>query len=236
MCHSRWVHPLHLERGNDALEAETGRPVVVGAAPEKIMEFILPPLPYSKQALEPHMGRETLDFHYEKHHRGYLAKLEAQIADEPTAALSLEEIIQTSKGPVYNFASQVWNHTFFWESMCPDGGGPPPSGDVADAIGATFGSYDAFRTSFIEAGTSRFGSGYLWLVDSGRGLRCITTPNADAPWTDGSTPIVTCDLWEHAYYLDHRNERRDYLETFLDHLIDWERAASRLESARKPTR
>lgn len=197
------------------------------------MQFVLPALPYAETDLEPYMSQETLHLHYEKHHRGYLAKLQAKIEGQPAAGLSLEEIIRTSKGPVYNFASQVWNHTFFWESMAPGGGGAPPGdSDLARLIDDAFGSYEGFRARFIEAGTSRFGSGYLWVVLADDRLLCLTTQNADVPWTEGLPPILTCDLWEHAYYLDHQNERHSYLEGFLDHLIDWRRAASRLESAR----
>jgi len=194
------------------------------------MNFELPPLPYRKEALEPYMSRETLEYHYEKHHRGYLTKLEKAIADKPEASGSLEQIIKTAKGSVYDNAAQVWNHTFFWESMEPGGGGKP-FGRIAEALDGAFGSYEAFRKSFIEAGESRFGSGYVWVVATARGLDCIASLNAETPIADGLAPILTCDVWEHSYYLDHRNEREAYLETFLDRLVSWDRVEQRLSDA-----
>lgn len=186
------------------------------------MDWELPRLPYEKNALEPHMGRETLEFHYEKHHRGYLTKLQKAIGDKPEGQKGLVEIIRSAEGSVFNNAAQVWNHTFFWRCMEPKGGGEPPKGDLAEAIKSAFGSFKSFRDSFVEAGTSRFGSGYVWLVVDRGTLRCIETLNADTPIRSGKVPLLTCDVWEHAYYLDHRNERGRYLQTFVDHLINWE--------------
>jgi Fe-Mn family superoxide dismutase len=195
------------------------------------MKFELPPLPYAKNALEPHMGRETLEYHYEKHHRGYLAKLEEAIQGTPQAKKSLEDIIRSSKGPVFNNAAQVWNHTFFWNCMEPKGGGEP-GGDVAHLIRESFGSFADFRDQFIDSGESHFGSGYVWVIlGDHRDLRIVTTANADNPLTKDLTPLLTCDLWEHSYYLDHRNERAKYLEVFLRHLVNWDRMASCLKRA-----
>jgi len=195
------------------------------------MEFELSPLPYPKEALEPYMGRETLEYHYEKHHRGYLRKLQKAIGEKPEAEKPLEEIIRTSEGGVFNNAAQVWNHTFFWSSMEPRGGGEP-GGEAARAIDDAFGSYRNFRETFLAEGTGRFGSGWVWLVRDGDRVRCTSTLNADNPLTAGQVPLLTCDVWEHAYYLDYRNERARYLEAFLDHLISWEFVERNLREAR----
>jgi Fe-Mn family superoxide dismutase len=192
------------------------------------MQFELTPLPYAKNALEPHMGRETLEFHYEKHHRGYLEKLREKIEGKPEAEKSLVEIIRSSDGAVFNHAAQVWNHTFFWESMEPKGGGEP-TGEAARRIRDSFGSLDRFREAFVSTGMSRFGSGYVWLILDGDRVRCTETLNAENPLTTDATPLVGCDVWEHAYYLDHRNDRGRYLDTFLRHLVSWERVCERIE-------
>lgn len=195
------------------------------------MQFELPPLPYSKSALEPHMSRETIEYHYEKHHRGYLAKLQQAIEGKPEERKSLEEIILSSEGGVFTNAAQVWNHTFFWNCMDPEGGGEP-GGDLALALQHDFGSFDKFREQFIEAGSSRFGSGYVWLIaDRDHTLRVVSTANADNPLTRHQTPLLTCDVWEHAYYLDFRNKRAEYLETFLRRLVNWDRIADSLKEA-----
>jgi Fe-Mn family superoxide dismutase len=195
------------------------------------MKFELPPLPYAKSALEPHMSRETLEYHYEKHHRGYLAKLEEAIEGTPQEKNSLEEIIRNSEGPVFNNAAQVWNHTFFWNCMEPNGGGEP-GGDVAKAIRECFGSYGEFRDQFVDAGETHFGSGYVWVILGDRhDMRIITTHDAENPLKMELTPLLTCDLWEHAYYLDHRNERAKYLEAFVGHLVNWDRIAASLKKA-----
>jgi Fe-Mn family superoxide dismutase len=199
------------------------------------MKFELPPLPYQKNALEPHMGRETLELHYEKHHRGYLEKLRKEIEGKPEAEKSLVEIIRSSEGYVFDNAAQVWNHTFFWESMAAKGGGDP-TGEAARRIRDSFGSFDRFGEAFVSTGKSRFGSGYVWLVLDRDRLRCIETLNADTPVRGGGIPLLTCDVWEHAYYLDHRNQRGKYLETFLRHLVDWERVSARLEQAGRAAR
>ena len=195
------------------------------------MNFEVAPLPYAKDALEPVMKKETLEFHYEKHHKGYMTNLKGLIEGKPDAQKSLVELIKTSSGGIFNNAAQVWNHTFFWDGMKPNGGGAPASGDVADLI-QSLGGWDKFRTDFVTAGTGRFGSGYAWLVlDGGKG-KIITTPNAETPLTTAEVPLLTCDVWEHAYYLDHRNLRKAFLEAFLDKLVNWEFVAKNLREAK----
>jgi len=194
------------------------------------MKFEVPPLPYPKEALEPAISRNTLEFHYEKHHKGYMNKLKALIEGKPEAEKSLEEIIKTSEGEVFNNAAQVHNHTFFWECMKPSGGGAPPSGPVADLITRDFGDWSKFRTQFIEAGMKRFGSGYAWLVlQDGRG-KIISTANAETPLKNGIKALLTVDVWEHAYYLDYQNKRDSFLETFCDKLINWDYVQKQLQS------
>jgi Fe-Mn family superoxide dismutase len=194
------------------------------------MEFELSPLPYPKHALEPHMGRETVEVHYERHHRGYLDKLHKEISGKPEAERSLVEIIRSSEGAVFNNAAQVWNHTLFWESMEPRGGGDP-SGEAASRIRDSFGSFERFREIFVATGNARFGSGYVWLVLEGERIVCTDGMNADNPLTSGGTPILGCDVWEHAYYLDYRDDRTTYLDAFLSHLVAWDRVSERIERA-----
>ena len=195
------------------------------------MDFEVPPLPYAKDALEPVMKQETFEYHYEKHHKGYMTNLKGLIEGKPEAQKSLIEVIKTSSGGVFNNAAQVYNHTFFWESMKPAGGGAPPSGDVADLING-LGGWDKFRADFVAAGVGRFGSGYAWLVlDNGKGS-IISTPNAETPLTTPNTPLLTVDVWEHAYYLDHRNNRKGFLEAFCDKLINWDFVAKNLRAAK----
>lgn len=197
------------------------------------MNFEVAPLPYAKDALEPVMKQETLEFHYEKHHKGYMTKLKAALDGKPEAQKSLVEVIRTSSGGVFNNAAQVWNHTFFWDGLKPSGGGAPPSGDVADLISG-LGGWEKFRTDFINAGAGRFGSGWVWLVlDGGKG-KIVDTPNAETPLTTANqVPLLTGDVWEHAYYLDHRNNRNAFLEAFCDKLINWEFVAKNLREAKK---
>jgi Fe-Mn family superoxide dismutase len=191
------------------------------------MKFEVAPLPYAKDALEPVMKSETLEFHYEKHHKGYMAKLKAAIEDKPEAEKSLEEVIKSSSGGVFNNAAQVYNHTFFWEGMKPGGGGAAPSGDVADLIEG-LGGWKKFRDEWINVGAGRFGSGYVWLVvEDGKG-KILSTPNAETPLTTPAKPLLTTDVWEHAYYLDHRNNRNAFLEVFCDKLINWDHVAKQL--------
>ena len=185
------------------------------------MSIELPELPYSNDALAPHISAETLDFHYGKHHKGYVDKLNAAIPGTEFEGRNLEEIVKTSSGGVFNNAAQVWNHTFYWNSMSPDGGGEP-TGAIADAINDAFGSFDKFKEEFTKAATGQFGSGWAWLVKNTDGKLAITsTPNAETPLTGNATPILTCDVWEHAYYIDYRNARPKYVEAFWN-LVNWD--------------
>ncbi len=195
------------------------------------MIFEVAPLPYAKNALEPVMKQETLEFHYEKHHKGYMTKLKGLIEGKPDADKSLVELIRTSSGGIFNNAAQVWNHTFFWDGMKPGGGGAPAAGDVADVI-TSLGGWDKFRADFVTAGANRFGSGYVWLVLDGGKPKFLDTPNAETPLTTGQVPLLTADVWEHAYYLDHRNNRIAFLEAFLDKLVNWEFVAKNLREAK----
>lgn len=189
----------------------------------------LPDLPYALDALEPAMSRETLEYHHGKHHAAYVKKLNALIGDSPFADSCIEDIIkQASEGPLFNNAAQVWNHTFFWNCMSPDGGGEP-QGSQGSAIEARFGSFTAFKQAFKDQAAAQFGSGWGWLISSGDGeLRIVTTSNADNPMRSGATPLLTCDLWEHAFYIDYRNEKGDYVDNFWS-LVDWEFVAKNFE-------
>lgn len=192
------------------------------------MEHTLPPLPYEKNALEPHISAETLDFHHGKHHNTYVVNLNNLIKDTEFANASLEEIIRKAPpGGLFNNAAQVWNHTFYWNSLSPNGGGTP-SGALAEAISKAFGSFDAFKEAFTKAAVTQFGSGWAWLVKNANGgLEIVQTGNAGNPMTDGKTPLLTCDVWEHAYYIDYRNARPKYVEAFWN-LVNWDFAASNL--------
>ncbi len=192
------------------------------------MEHVLPELPYAKDALEPHISSETLDFHYGKHHATYVVKLNGLIEGTEFSDSSLEEIVtKASAGPVFNNAAQIWNHTFYWNSLSPNGGGGP-SGDLLEAINKAFGSVDAFKEQFTDSAVNNFGSSWTWLVKNSDGsLAIVNTSNAACPLTDGATPLLTCDLWEHAYYIDYRNVRPDYLKAYWS-LVNWDFAASNL--------
>ena len=195
------------------------------------MAFELPALPYAQDALEPHMSANTFSFHYAKHHQAYVTNLNKLIDGTDMASKSLEEVVKASDGGVFNNAAQVWNHTFFWHSMKPNGGGAP-TGAIADKINADFGSYEAFKDAFATAGATQFGSGWAWLVLANGKLEVRKTPNAETPLTeDGVTPILTMDVWEHAYYLDFQNARPKYIETFLDKLVNWDFANENLAKA-----
>ena len=198
------------------------------------MAFTLPDLPYAQDALAPHISGETLSFHHGKHHKAYVDKANAAIEGTDYEGLSLEEVIKKSWSEknmgVFNNAAQIWNHTFYWHSMAPNGGGKP-SGAIAEAIDASFGSYDKFVEEFKAAGAGQFGSGWAWLVKNGDKLEVRKTLNAENPITDGATPLLTMDVWEHAYYLDYQNRRPDYISTFLDELVNWEFVNQNLASA-----
>src|SRR5579872_6215531 len=184
------------------------------------MAIELPPLPYDKTALAPHISAETLEFHYGKHHQAYVTNLNKLLEGKPEASKSLEDIIATSEGGVFNNAAQVWNHTFYWQSMKPGGGGQP-SGDLADAIKRDFGSVEQAVKALSEAAATQFGSGWAWLVLGADGkLAATKTSNADLPLKHGQKPLLTIDVWEHAYYIDFRNARPKYVETFFGALVN----------------
>ena len=194
------------------------------------MTFQLQPLPYSADALEPHMSAKTLGFHHSKHHQTYVDNLNKLIAGTDLEKASLEDIIRTSaqdsqKAGLFNNAAQVWNHDFFWKSMKPQGGGAP-AGALADAINAAFGDLVQFKAKFKEAATTQFGSGWAWLVLVDGKLTITKTGNAQTPITSGQKALLTCDVWEHAYYLDYQNRRADMVTAFLDHLVNWDFAAA----------
>ncbi|HWL45786.1 MAG TPA: superoxide dismutase [Ilumatobacter sp.] len=194
------------------------------------MAIELPPLPYSLDALAPTMSQETLEYHYGKHHQTYVTNLNNFIADTELADKSLEEIILAAEpGPLFNNSAQVWNHTFFWNSLTPSGGGAP-SGAIGDAIAESFGSYDEFRTQFAAAAAGQFGSGWAWLVKTDSGLEITKTANADLPLKHGQKALLTIDVWEHAYYIDYRNARPKYIDAFLDDLLNWEFAEANLNA------
>ena len=200
------------------------------------MAIVLPLLPYAENALEPHYSAKTIGFHYGKHHKAYVDNLNKLIAGTPMEAKALEEIIMSAVGDsskigMFNNAAQVWNHTFFWNCMRPGGGGRP-KGDLAARIDAAFGSYEKFADQFKAAAVGRFGSGWGWLVREAGALKIMSTANADTPMTSKQTPLLTVDVWEHAYYLDYQNRRPDFVQAFLDHLVNWDFAAANLAKAR----
>ncbi len=204
-------------------------PAAGGDAPA----FTLPALPYAQDALEPHISARTLSFHYGKHHQAYVDNLNKLAAAAKMADLPLEAIIRQTAGKsdqagLFNNAAQVWNHTFFWQSMKPDGGGAP-SGKLAERIDAAFGSFEAFKTAFSEAAMTQFGSGWAWLVQDGDTLKIVKTSNADTPLAHGQSALLTCDVWEHAYYLDYQNRRKDFVQAFLNHLANWDFAAAQMK-------
>ncbi|RUO59536.1 superoxide dismutase [Pseudidiomarina insulisalsae] len=186
------------------------------------MAFELPDLPYEKNALEPHISAETLEYHYGKHHAAYVSKLNDAVKGTDMESKSLEDIIKSSSGGVFNNAAQVWNHTFYWHCLSPNGGGEP-SGALADAIKSAFGSFDKFKEEFNSQAAGNFGSGWTWLVKKADGsVAIVNTSNAETPLTDGSvTPLLTIDVWEHAYYIDYRNARPNYLSAVWN-VINWD--------------
>jgi len=199
------------------------------------MAFELPALPWAADALEPHYSARTMSFHYGKHHNAYVTNLNKLIADTPLAEMTLEQIIKAvaddpAKVGVFNNAAQVWNHTFFWHSMKPGGGGRP-GGALAARLDEAFGDIDKFAEQFKATAAGRFGSGWGWLVLDGGALKGMSTANADTPLAHGLTPLLTVDVWEHAYYLDYQNRRPDFIQAFLDHLVNWEFVAENLARA-----
>jgi Fe-Mn family superoxide dismutase len=194
---------------------------------EVTMAFELPPLPYAEDALEPHISAETIAYHYGKHHRAYVDNLNKLTAGTAWEEQSLEDIIGDASGAIFNNAAQVWNHTFYWSCLGPGGGGEP-TGVLAEKIFGAFGDFEAFHERFTAAASGHFGSGWAWLVQwPDKTLEIVTTGNAGNPLTDGATPLLTCDVWEHAYYIDYRNARPKYLEHFWE-LVDWDAVARNL--------
>ncbi len=194
------------------------------------MEHKLPPLPYAMGALEPAMSKETLEFHYGKHHRAYVKELNNLIKGTEFEDAPLEQIIRGSSGPLFNNAAQTWNHTFFWSCMAPGGGGKP-TGALAEAISDKWGSYAEFKDAFSKSAVSNFGSGWTWVVNKPDGIDIVNTDDADNPLTTGDEPLLTLDVWEHAYYIDHRNERPKFVEAFLKNLVNWNFALSNYENS-----
>lgn len=196
------------------------------------MTFELMPLPYAKSALEPHMSAKTIEFHHGKHHQAYVTNLNNLVKNTPPAAKSLESIIRetakdTSKAGIFNNAAQIWNHNCFWNSMKPVGGGAPV-GDLASRIDRDFGSLEKFKELFQEAALGQFGSGWAWLVADKGDLKIVKTANAMTPIVEGQVPLLACDVWEHAYYLDYQNRRPDFVRVFLGQLVNWDFAARNL--------
>jgi Fe-Mn family superoxide dismutase len=183
--------------------------------------FTLPPLPYAPDALAPHMSKETFEYHHGKHHQAYVTNLNNLVPGTEFAGLSLEDIVRKSSGPIFNNAAQVWNHTFFWSCMKPAGGGEP-QGALAAAINTKWGSYAAFKEAFTKSAVGNFGSGWTWLVKKADGsVDVVNTSNAATPLTTTDKPLLTIDVWEHAYYVDYRNARPKFVETFLSSLVNW---------------
>ena len=194
------------------------------------MEHKLPPLPYSMDALEPAMSEETLQFHYGKHHQAYVKELNKLIKGSKFEDMPLEQIIRESSGPLFNNAAQTWNHTFFWNCMAPRGGGQP-TGPLAQAINDKWGSYTQFNEAFSKSAVTNFGSGWTWLVKTSDGIEIVNTHDAENPLTKAADPLLTLDVWEHAYYIDHRNERPKFVEAFLKSLVNWDFASSNYQHA-----
>lgn len=193
------------------------------------MEHQLPLLPYALNALEPVLSKETLEFHYGKHHQAYVTNLNGLIKGTPFENATLEVIIMEAEGPIFNNAAQIWNHTFYFESFSPEGEGEP-QGELAEAITRDFGSYEAFREQFSKAAATLFGSGWAWLVVNEAGkLQIVQEPNAGNPMRKNLTPLLTCDVWEHAYYIDYRNRRPDYIAQFFK-LVDWSVVGARYQA------
>lgn len=188
------------------------------------MAFELPALPYAMDALAPHISKETLEYHYGKHHRAYVTNLNNLVPDTEFEKMSLEDVMKKSSGGIFNNAAQIWNHTFYWHSLSPQGGGEP-AGELGAAIKQSFGSFENFKTAFSKAATTLFGSGWAWLVKNNAGaLEIVQTSNAGNPLLDNKKPLLTCDVWEHAYYIDTRNDRSAYVNHFWN-LINWKFAA-----------
>ena len=198
------------------------------------MKLEIPPLPYATNALAPHVSARTVELHYEKHHKGYLRKLKQLVRGTPEADVDLEDLILGAKGEVFDNAAQVWNHTCYWRSMRPPGGGPP-EGELLDVLKSAFGSIADFKRQLSEAAIGEFGSGWAWLVQDRRGrLRVQNSTDAENPLQQGLRPLLALDVWEHAYYLDYQNEREAYVRAFVDELLNWDFVAENLGIASRP--
>jgi Fe-Mn family superoxide dismutase len=213
-----------------ALKDVAAPSIAKGASP-----ITLPALPWAENALEPFISKNTIGFHYGKHHKTYVDNLNNLVAGKPEADLSLEAIVKGSAGKadqaaVFNNAAQIWNHTFYWNSLRPKGDAKAPK-EIADLIGASFGSHEEFVKQFSAAAMGQFGSGWAWLVAEGGKLKVVKTPNAETPLTTSATPLLTLDVWEHAYYLDYQNRRKDYVAAVVDNLLNWDFAAKNLPKA-----
>ncbi len=195
------------------------------------MPFEFPKLPYAEDALEPHISRQTLSFHHGKHHKTYVDNLNRLTEGSDLASKPIEEVIRAAakenKTPIFNNAAQAWNHDFFWKCMAPKGGGAP-KGEIAKRIEDSFGGFDKFKDQFVQKAVGQFGSGWAWLIQDGGKLDIVTTHDAGTPLVDGKTPLITCDVWEHAYYLDYQNRRADFVKAFVENLANWSFAESRL--------
>ncbi|KJR43739.1 superoxide dismutase [Candidatus Magnetoovum chiemensis] len=202
--------------------------VLIEVREDTDMQHTLPELPYAMDALAPHISKETLEYHYGKHHAAYVTNLNNLVKGTEFESSSLEDIVKKSTGGVFNNAAQIWNHTFYWHCLSPNGGGAP-TGKLADAINAKFGSFDAFKEAFTKSAIGNFGSSWTWLVKKADGsVDIVNTSNAATPLTTQDKPLLTCDLWEHAYYIDYRNARPKYIETFWN-LANWEFASKNFE-------
>jgi Fe-Mn family superoxide dismutase len=210
-----------------AVWALAGEPPAAAAGP-----FSLPELPYDRAALAPAISAETLDYHWGRHHRTYVENLNKLVAGKPEAGTKLEEIVMAAEGALFNNAAQVWNHTFYWNSLKPKGGGEP-AGELAEAIKRDFGSFEKFRDEFAKAAVGQFGSGWAWLVLEGGKLKITQTANADLPMKHGQAALLCIDVWEHAYYVDYRNARAKYVAAVLDGLVNWDFAAANYARAAK---
>ena len=215
-------------------QAQKNNPVPMPA--EKVAPvvgpFELPPLPYAEDALDPYISAKTMGFHYGKHHKGYVEKLNKAVEGKKFAEMKLEQVVaEAAKDPstsaIFNSAAQAWNHTFYWQSMKAKGGGEP-SGKMADKLKSDLGGYEGFKKEFADAANGQFGSGWAWLVVEDGKLKVVKTGNADTPIAKGGKPLLVIDVWEHAYYLDYQNKRADYVTAFLEHLVNWEFAAANL--------
>jgi superoxide dismutase, Fe-Mn family len=201
-----------------------------------IMAYQQPPLPFAENALEPYISAKTIGFHYGKHHAAYINNYNNLVANTPLDAQSIEEVIAIAaadpqKVGIFNNGAQAWNHTFYWNSLTPNGGGEP-EGELAEKITQDFGSFDKFKEELKNAAATQFGSGWAWLVLEGTALKVVKTGNAQTPSTSGQKPILTIDVWEHAYYLDYQNRRPDYVASVIDNLLNWEFAAANYKAAK----